>query len=76
MNSIVGSILIFFNAWTVYAQCVNNAYTVYNSKCCFSKSTNAKKKKKKKKKREEKTRFENIDAGLIAIQTHTKGLFG
>ena len=31
---------------------------------------------KKKKKREEKTRFENVDAGLIAIQTHTKGLFG
>ena len=69
MNSVVGSILIFFNTWIVYAQYVNNVYTVHNSKCCLSKSTNAEKEKRKKKK--EKTRFENADAGLIAIQTHT-----
>ena len=36
----------------MYAQCVNSAYTVYNSKICLPKSTNAGKKKKKKKKAE------------------------
>ena len=39
--------LIFFNMWTVYAQCVNNVYTVHNSKNCFPTSTNTRKKKKK-----------------------------
>ena len=40
--------LIFFNTWTVYAQCVNNVYAVHNSKNCLPKSTNMKKKKKMK----------------------------
>ena len=39
----------------MYAQCVNSAYTVHNSKICLPKSTNAGKKKKKK-------RAENVDA--------------
>ena len=33
----------------MYAQCVNSAYTVHNSKICLPKSTNADKKKKKQK---------------------------
>ena len=44
----------------MYAQCVNSAYTVYNSKICLPKSTNAGKKKKKKKSR--KREAENMDA--------------
>ena len=37
--------------WTVYAQYVNSAYTIHNSKNGLPKSTNAGKKKKKKKSR-------------------------
>ena len=37
----------------MYAQCVNSAYTVHNSKICLPKSTNAGKKKKKKKRKAE-----------------------
>ena len=33
----------------MYAQCVNSVYTVYNSKNCFPKSTNAGKKKRSRK---------------------------
>ena len=45
----------------MYAQCVNSAYTVHNSKICPPNSTNAGKKKKKEKK-SRKRKDENVDA--------------
>ena len=52
----------------MYAQCVNSAYTVHNSKICLPKSTNADKKKKNRK-----CEAENVDAEpghYIFLKTH------
>ena len=57
----------------MYAQCVNSVYTVYNSKNCLPKLTNADKKKKKSRKRElinvdaESKRTHNINGVLVYV---------
>ena len=58
----------------MYAQCVNSAYTVHNSKICPPKSTNAGKKKKSRK-REGKTWTRSPNASYVTVWLALKHAF-
>ena len=59
--------------WTLYTQCVNSAYTVYNSKYCLPKSTNAEKKEKRKKKGKRKTLKTQTPNSVESKRPHNRG---